>query len=103
VTQDLLTVQSLYEAWVFTESLSKRIIAGQVSKLVRVVTALLTSVSFNLFEDTLLALNFEHHLHMNVFNVVVFLGDHERALIALQIIQRVAAVRSLTWRLAIVQ
>ena len=40
---------------------------------------------------------------MDVFNVVVLLGDHERALIAMQIIQRVAPVRTLTRRLPIVQ
>ena len=41
---------------------------------------------------------------MDIFNIVVFLSDHERApIITMQIIQRVATVRSQTRRLPIVQ
>lgn len=103
VTEHLLAVKQLNKARLFSERLAAhRIIIGQVGELVRVVASLLTSVSLDLLEDALLALDLEHHLHVDVLYVVVFLGDHERSAITVQVIQRVVAMWSLTRRLSIV-
>jgi len=62
---------------------------------VRSLHGLLRRITFYLLQYLLLSLNLEHHLHVDVFYVVVLFCGDERACIGMQIVQRMAATRTM--------